>query len=493
MSARRAVPCPGRPPRQRREVAEPHRLDSRARPLALPLAVAAALLAGCASMAPTYERPTAPVAATFPDEPAAGAPAAVPAADIPWQQFFSDPRLKRLIEMALQNNRDLRIAVLNIEQARALVQIRQADLYPTLQLGATGLFQPSATSNGSHSYYTAGFSVTSWEIDLFGRIRSLTDAAQQQFFAAEETRKAAQISLIGAVANAYLALLADDEQIAVTRETVRTREESYKLLKLKYDNGAASEYDFAQAGGLYEGARAALALLLRERTQNQNALVLLLGQPLPEDLPPGRPLEGQGLLAELPAGLPSELLERRPDVRAAEHQLMAANANIGAARAAFFPTITLTALAGFASGDLTNLFANGAWSFAPRITVPIFDAGRNQGTLQLSETNRDIAVAQYQKAIQSAFREVADAIAGRATFGEQLRAQRAQLQYEQTRFRLADLRYQNGASSYLDVLDAQRSLFQAQQALVIAQASQVQNLVALYKALGGGWKNPDGG
>jgi multidrug efflux system outer membrane protein len=276
--------------------------------------------------------------------------------------------------------------------------------------------------------------------------------------------------------------------LAVTRQTLDTREQSHKLLKLKFDNGAASGYDYAQAVSLVEGARAALALLQRQRALDQNALALLVGQPLPRDLPPGLPLEGQGLL-EVPAGLPSELLERRPDVRQAERVLKAANANIGAARAAFFPRITLTGSVGLASADLGGLFDNRAWQFAPRITLPIFDAGLNQANLEVSQANRDIAVAQYERSIQTAFREVADSLAGRATLGEQLRAQRAQAQAEETRFRLADLRYQNGASSYLDVLDAQRALFQVQQGVVIAQAAQVQNLVTLYKVLGGGWRD----
>jgi len=451
------------------------------------VALLAALLAGCASMAPPYERPAAPVAATFPDAAAAGAPAARPAADIEWQQFFVDARLKRLIALSLQNNRDLRIAVLNIERVRAQYQIQRAQQFPTVELGATGLGQPNAAGG---NVYTAGLNITGYELDLFGRVRSLSDAALEQFFASQEARQAAQISLVAAVANAYLAVLADDEQLEVTRKTLDTREQSYKLLKLKFDNGAASEYDFTQAVSLVEGARAALALLQRQRAQDENALVLLVGQPLPSDLPPGLPLEGQGLLAELPAGLPSELLERRPDVRQAERQLQAANANIGAAKAAFFPRITLTGSIGVASEDLGGLFSNRAWQFAPRITLPIFDAGANQANLEVSQANRDIAVASYERSIQVAFREVADALAGRAMLGEQLRAQRAQAQAEETRFRLADLRFQNGASSYLDVLDAQRSLFQVQQGVVIAQATQIQNLVQLYKVLGGGWTTP---
>ncbi len=455
------------------------------------LAGLALLLSGCGSMAPRYERPAAPVAASFPDGAGAaaeGGAGAQAAADLQWQQFFTDPQLKRLIELALQNNRDLRVAVLNIERVRAQYQVQRSEQYPTLLLGATGLYQPNADGRGNNTYYTAGLNVTGYELDLFGRVRSLTDAALQQYFATEEARQAAQISLVAAVANTYLTLLADDAQIEVARQTLDTREQGYKLLKLKFDNGALSEYDLAQAQTLVEGAKAALALLQRQRAQDRNALVLLVGQPLPADLPPPRSLEAQGLLAELPAGLPSELLERRPDVRQAERQLQAANANIGAAKANFFPRITLTGSIGLASDDLGGLFENRAWQFAPRITLPIFDAGANQANLELSEANRDIAVAQYERSIQVAFREVADALAGRATYGEQLRAQQAQLQAEQTRNRLAELRFRNGISSFLDVLDAQRALFQTQQATIIVQAAQQQNLVTLYKVLGGGWR-----
>jgi multidrug efflux system outer membrane protein len=453
----------------------------------------ALLLGGCASMAPPYQRPAAPVAASFPDAApaaaAAGAATAQPAADIDWQQFFTDPRLKALIGLALQNNRDLRTAVLNIERVRAQYQVQRSEQFPTLLLGATGLAQPNADGKGSNTFYTAGLNVTGYELDLFGRVRSLTDAALQQYFASEEARKAAQISLVAAVANTYLTLLADDAQLDAARRTLQSREQGFALLKLKFDNGALSEYDLAQAVTLVEGARAAVALLQRQQMQNQNALVLLVGQPLPPDLPPPTALDAQGLMADLPAGLPSSLLERRPDVRQAEAQLQAANANIGAAKAAFFPRITLTGSIGLASGDLGGLFDNRAWQFAPRITLPIFDAGANQANLELSQANRDIAVAQYERSIQVAFREVADALAGRATYGDQLRAQQAQLQAEQTRSDLAELRFRNGVSSFLDVLDAQRALFQTQQATIVVQAAQQQNLVTLYKVLGGGWKD----
>lgn len=458
----------------------------------LALTALAVLLGGCASMAPPYERPAAPVAASFPEAAQAaaqaGASSTQPASDLDWQQFFVDPRLKALIGLSLKNNRDLRIAVLNVERVRAQYQVQRSEEFPTLFLGGTALFQPNADGKGNNSFYTAGLNVTGYELDLFGRVRSLTDAALQQYFASEEGRKAAQISLIGTLANTYLTLLADDAQLDVARKTLQTREEGYRLLKLKFDNGALSDYDLAQAVTLVEGAKAAVALLQRQRMQDENALVQLVGEPLPASLPAPLPLDQQGLLANLPAGLPSALLERRPDVRQAEHQLQAANANIGAAKAAFFPTITLTGSIGLASADLGGLFDNRAWQFLPRITLPIFDGGYNQANLEVSQATRDIAVAQYERSIQVAFREVADALAGRATYSEQLRAQQAQAAAEQKRSALAELRFRNGIASFLDVLDAQRALFQTQQATILVQAAQQQNLVTLYKVLGGGWK-----
>ncbi len=448
-------------------------------------------LAGCATMIPNYERPAAPVAAAYPGAPAAQAPAGAAASDIEWQNYFGDLRLKRLIDVALQNNRDLRVSVLNIEQARAQYQVRRADELPTVGIGATGSRLPSG-SGSIVSVYTAGFSVTAYELDFFGRVRSLSQAALAQYLSTEEARKNVQIALISSVANTYLNLLADDELLAVTRRTLVTREESLKLTKLKFDAGAASELDYRQAESLFEGARATLAQLIRQRALDENALVLLLGQPLPPDLPQGSSIASQNLINELPVGVPSEVLARRPDVRQAEQQLIAANANIGAARAAFFPRITLTGSAGSASSELSGLFKSGsaAWSFMPQLLLPLFDAGRNQANLDIANVSRDIAVAQYEKAIQTAFREVSDSLAGQATLGEQVRAQEAQANAEAVRFKLADLRYRNGAASYLDVLDAQRSLFAAQQAVVQVQAAQVQNQVTLYKVLGGGWKTP---
>ncbi len=450
-------------------------------------AVLALTLAGCGSMAPDYQRPVAPVAANFGSENAGGTAASA----IEWRQFFSDARLQALITLALANNRDLRIAVLNIEQARAQYDIRRADQWPTVNAGLSGSRLPNSAGSIS-STYSAGVLVTAYELDLFGRVRSLGDAALAQYLASEEARKAAQISLVATVATSYLALQGDEELLRVTRETLLTRETSLRLIKLRFDNGAASQIDLRQAESLLESARVALAQVTRQRALDENALVLLLGQPLPAMLPAAVPITDAATLPELATGLPSDLLVRRPDIRQAEQLLIAANANIGAARAAFFPRITLTGSLGSASNELSGLFkaGSGGWSFAPQLLQPVFDAGRNQGNLQVAQVGRDIALAQYERAIQSAFREVADALAGRATLGEQLRAQQAVVRAEQDRYRLSDLRYRNGVASYLDALDAQRSLFAAQQAQVQLLAQYQQNGVTLYRVLGGGWSAP---
>jgi multidrug efflux system outer membrane protein len=466
---------------------------------------AAALMAGC-SMIPAYQRPAAPVATDWPvvggsAASITSATTAQAAADIEWQRFFSDARLRQLIEVALRNNRDLRVAVLNIEQARAQFQIRSADQLPTINAALTGSRQPgAAAANGSRgiaSTYSAGLAITAYELDFFGRVASLKEQALAQYLATEEGRKTSQISLIAAVANSYLSLLADDELLAITRQTLVTREESFRLSKLRFDNGVTSELDLRLAESLTAAARVAIAQLVRQRALDQNALTLLIGQPLTGDLavlasPGSKSLADAAFMQELPVGLPSQVLVQRPDVRQAEQQLLAANANIGAARANFFPRIALTTTLGSASPHLTDLFKSGSfgWTLAPQLLLPLFDAGRNQANLGAANAGREIAVAQYEKSIQTAFREVADALAGRATLGEQLRAQQAQANAETVRFKLADLRYQNGVANSLDVLDAQRSLFTVQQALVQTRLAQLQSQVALYKALGGGWKEP---
>lgn len=452
---------------------------------AAPLALAM-ILSGCMSLAPKYERPAAPVAASF---PLAGSAANQAAASIAWESFFADARLKQLIGLALANNRDLRVAILNIEQARAQFQIRRADILPTVGLGASGNRTPGP-DDSINSTYTAGLVVSAFELDLFGRVRSLSDAALAQYLATEEARKATHISLIASVANAYLATLADDELLALTQKTLDARSESLRLIQLKFDNGVVSKLDLQQGVSLVDSARVTLAQQQRQRAQDINLLTLLVGQTLPANPTAGSTLAATAL-GELPAGLPSDLLTVRPDIRAAEQQLIAANANIGAARANFFPRISLTGSAGSASGELSGLFKSGSfgWSFAPQMVLPIFDYGRNKATLGSARAGREIAVAQYEKTIQSAFREVADALAGQATYGEQLRAQRSVAEAEAERFNLSDLRYRSGASSYLDLLDAQRSLFSAQQAAVQANLARLQNQVTLYRVLGGGWSS----
>jgi NodT family efflux transporter outer membrane factor (OMF) lipoprotein len=439
-------------------------------------------LAGCMSLAPKYERPAAPVAAAYPDAPAAGGEAA---SALGWKRYFADARLQRLIELALVNNRDLRIAVANIEQARAQFRIRRADQAPTVSLGVQGNRSADEDDKISSSY-SGGLQVSAFELDLFGRVRNLSAAAEAQFFASEENRRAVQISMIASVANTYLATLADEELLELTRRTLAAREESRKLVQLKYDNGVVSKIDLQQANSLVESARVVLAQQQRQRAASQNLLTLLAGQPLPADLPPAARLADTAL-AELPAGLPSDLLTVRPDVRAAEQQLIAANANIGAARAAYFPRISLTAGIGSASDELSGLFKGGSWGWtlAPQMLLPIFDLGRTRAGVAGAQAARDAALAQYERSIQSAFREVADGLAGQATFGEQLRAQRAVAAAEQERFDLSDLRYRNGAASYLDLLDAQRSLFAAQQAAIQANLARLQNQVTLYRVLGG--------
>jgi multidrug efflux system outer membrane protein len=452
-------------------------------------------MAGCVNLAPKYERPAAPVAGAFPtvegtvssgNAVASEAPAA-----ITWQRFFTDARLQQLITLALANNRDLRVAILNIEAARAQYQIQRSNEFPAVNAGFTGQRQTTGKDKPISSVYQAGLSVSAFELDFFSRVRNLTDAALAQFLATEEARKTAQISLIAQVANTYLTYLADEELLALVQQTLKTREESLRLTKLRFDNGVSSKLDLQQAVSLVEQARTTLAQAQRQRAQDVNLLTLLVGQPIPENLPAGATLATTNL-PDLPAGMPSDLLAVRPDIRAAEQQLIAANANIGAARANYFPRITLTGSAGTASSELSGLFKSGTfgWTFAPQAILPLFDFGRTRAGVEGARAQRDIAVAQYEKSIQTAFREVADALAGQATYSEQLRAQQAVAAAETDRFNLSDLRYRNGTASYLDLLDAQRSLFTAQQQAIQANLLRLQNQVTLYRVLGGGWSEP---
>lgn len=459
-----------------------------------PLALAL-VLAGCVNLAPKYERPQAPVAAAFPtvegtvnsgNAVANEAPAA-----IAWQRFFTDPRLQQLITLALENNRDLRVAILNIEAARAQYQIQRSNQFPAINAGITGQRQTTGKDQPISSLYQAGLSVSAFELDFFSRVRNLSDAALAQFLATEEARKTAQISLIAQVANTYLTFLADEELLSLTQQTLKTREESLRLTNLRFENGVSSKLDLQQAVSLVEQARTTLAQAQRQRAQDLNLLTLLIGQTIPDNLPAGATLATTNL-PDLPAGMPSDLLTTRPDIRSAEQQLIAANANIGAARANYFPRITLTGSAGTASSELSGLFKSGTfgWTFAPQAILPLFDFGRTRAGVESARAQRDITVAQYEKSIQTAFREVADALAGQATYSEQLRAQQAVAAAETDRFNLSDLRYRNGTASYLDLLDAQRSLFTAQQQAIQANLLRLQNQVTLYRVLGGGWSEP---
>ncbi len=446
------------------------------------LTLAASLgLAGC-SFAPTDERPAAPVAAAFADGGSAQA-TGTPAADLAWADFLGDARLRALVDLALQNNRDLRIATLNVEQARAQLGLQRADLLPTLGAGLQASNTP--TANGNQRSYSAGLQLSSFELDLFGRVKSLSEAAAARYLASEEGRRAAQVALVAAVASAELALRADDELLRITDSTLSARQETLRLSRLRFDGGVAAEPELRTAESLLAAAQASLAALQRQRAQDLNALVLLLGQPLPADLPPAPALTASRW-PELPVGLPSDVLLQRPDIRQAEQALLAANASIGAARAAFFPRISLTGSLGFASSELNGLFDNTAWTFTGQLLQPLFDAGRNQANLDAARAARDIAVAQYEKSIQQAFREVADALAGRATLGRQLAAQQAQAVAETRRLELAELLFRGGAASALDRLDAERSALAARQAVVQLQLAQQQNQVLLYRVLGGG-------
>lgn len=446
----------------------------------------AALLSGC-SLIPTYERPAAPVPEAYPQASAQGQSTAVA-----WRDYFTDPRLQQLIDLALANNRDMRIATLNLEQARAQFQIQRSALFPSVGGVASANRGNSQITGELGNTFTAGLAVSAWELDFFGRISSLKEAALAQYLATDEGRKAYELTLVTSVAQGWLALIADEELLDISRRTLVTREESIKLAKLRFDAGFSSELDYRQAESLTEAARATFAQQQRQRALDENALTLLLGQQIPSQLLTsiqGAKLAETTPMADIPAGLPSDLLARRPDIRAAEQQLIAANANIGAARAAFFPSISLTAQYGSVSNELSNLFKSGNWGFniGPSINLPIFTGGRLTANLESAKAGREIAVAQYEKSIQTGFKEVSDALAGRTTLAEQARAQAAQAEAERKRFYLSDLRYRNGVASYLDLLDAQRSLFALEQADVQVRLTQLLNQINLYKALGGGW------
>lgn len=479
-------------------------------------AFVAVALAGC-SLAPDYKRPDAPITGVWPDQPkvqyggyntptslgsqpasAVVPEAGIPAADLGWREFFRDPRLQSLIALSLVNNRDLRVAVQRVEEARAQYGVQRGAQWPSIGAGIQGQRQHlpanmragGPDSSSISSSYQAGIGLTTFEIDLFGRLRNLSEAAYQQYLSTEQAQKTVQITLVGSVAQAYFNLRAAEVQLDLTQRTLASRQESYDLVKRRFDGGVASELDLNQSKTLLDTASSDLAQLARARAQALNALVLLVGAPLPADLPPPATFGRDQLLATVPSGLPSDLLERRPDILAAENQLRSANANIGAARAAFFPTISLTGLLGVASPSLGDLFKGGQgyWSFSPSITTPLFAGGTIREGLNLAKARDNIAVAQYEQTIQQAFREVSDALAGEATYGAQLDAQRALQESSSRTLELSNLRYTNGIDSFLQVQTAQVDFFNAQLSLVQTGLAALINRVELYKALGGGWE-----
>lgn len=452
-------------------------------------------LAGC-SLAPHYERPAAPIPALYPDAPAgATSQSAAAAADLGWREFFRDPRLLALIEIALQNNRDMRIAVERVQEARAQYGIQQSEQLPTIGLGANAQIQRNpenlrvgADAPSVSRYYQAGVGNTSFELDFFGRIKNLTEAAYQQYLSTEQAQRTVHISLVAQVAEAYFALRTAEQQLDLVQKTLKSRQSTYDLIKTRFDIGVAGALDLNQAKGQVESARADLQNIKRVQARAQNTLQLLAGQPLPADLPAPSVFGKDQLLAAVPVGLPSDLLVRRPDIIGAEHILMGSNANIGAARAAFFPNISITGLFGFASPALGGLFSSSQrfWSFAPQLTTPIFSGGIS-GNLDLAKTRKNIAIAQYEKTIQTAFKEVADALAGEATYAGQLDALRSLEDTALQTLKLAQLRYDNGIDSFLQVQSAEITLYTAQQQFLQTGLDSLMNRVELYKALGGGW------
>ncbi len=462
-------------------------------PTAAAALAAATLAAGC-SLAPRYQRPAAPVAASFPSAAAPGA-GATPAADLGWRDVLPDARLQALVELALTQNRDLRVAALNAEAVRAQYRIQRAALLPAVAGVATAsrTHTPADLSLSGKESTSGAWQVgaaASFELDLFGRLRSLSDAALEQYLATEEARRATHLALVSAVASQELAGRAAEEQVALARATLDTVAASAEITRASAAAGRATELDLRTAESQVETARVNLAAAEQVRARAASALALLVGGPLPEGLPPPAPLDAGAPVAELPAGVPSEVLVRRPDVLAAEHALQSANAAVGAARAAFFPSISLTGQGGTASASLDGLFAGGslAWTFSPRISLPIFAGGALQASLDAAELRKQAEVARYERAVQGAFREVADALEGRAFLDRQLQAQSARVAAEARRTELADLRYRGGVDSYLTVLTAQRDLFAARQGLIQVRLARLVNLVDLYRSLGGGWR-----
>lgn len=466
--------------------------------------LASVALSACATMAPDYERPAAPVANTFPytDERVDGT-----GESLAWRDVFTDPMLSQLIETAIRNNRDLRVTALNVERARALYRVQRAESLPEItavadyqhqrfgENASPGIAGTSRMSGGESfviEQFSASGAITAYELDLFGRVHSLNRRALETYFASEENRRAAEIALVAEVANAYLTLAADRELLAIARETAESQQKSFALMRLRLENGAGSDIDRQRARTAFERARADVAALEAQVARDENALRLLVGTAALPAIDDAQTVDAVDMLREIPTGVSSDVLLNRPDILAAERRLRAANANIGAARAAFFPRILLTASAGTASAELSNLFSGGAgvWSFAPSISVPIFTGGRNRAQLAGAKIDRDVAQAEYESAIQTAFREVADALATQRTIAARLESSENLADAAARAYALAEARFKSGIDDYLSVLDAQRENYAARQILVESQLAAAANIVALYRALGGAIPRP---
>lgn len=462
----------------------------------LVLVVIVLLTASGCTMAPKYVRPDAPIPNTYPAQADAAAESARENTLPGWRDFFHDATLRRVIELALEHNRDLRVSMLNIEKTRAQYRIQRADILPTINAsgGVTSQHLPADLSTtgakGVARQYSASLGFSAFELDLFGRIRSLTQQALETYYSVEQEAKTAQLSLVAETSAMYLQLVADREVYDLTRATADNRRKTYELIREKFEAGVASDLDVSQARTILDEALVSLAAAASQVGQDENALALLMGCPLPGDLPEVRRLAEVQTLADIPEGLPSSLLARRPDILAAEHVLKGANAGIGAARANFFPTISLTAAFGKMSSDYNNLFDAGskAWSFMPQVSVPLFDMGRNKALLDTSEAERDIAVARYEKTIQTAFREVADTLVLREHIDARLSAQESLVAATGRSVAHAVTRYSAGVGNFLDLLDAERSLYSARSGLITTRLLRESNALTLYKALGGGWE-----
>ncbi|ALQ10148.1 MULTISPECIES: efflux transporter outer membrane subunit [Pseudoalteromonas] len=452
-------------------------------------AIALLVLSGC-QLAPEQKDLVLPVSDAYASDTAQSA-----AQQLNWQQFFNDEKLQTLISQSLEHNKDMQIAVLNVQRVRGLYQIEDSALYPSLDLNASGTRQRlpadlAGTGDATiSSQYSATVGITSYELDIWGKVRNQSAQALQNLYSTELSQYSTQVSLISELANAWLNYATDLQLLELAKETLTSQQESLSLTQKSFDLGAASSITLEQLRSTVATAKVDIATYKRLLKRDKSALDLLVGKSVSADLLPNKDLTNLISMPEVPVGLPSDLLSQRPDIKAAEHLMLAANANIGIARAAFYPSISLTANAGSASSDLSGLFdsGSGTWSFVPSISLPIFNMGRNQANLDVAKADQEIAVATYQQKIQNAFREVADALADREGYQEQLSALDMLISSRQITFDLSKMRYEKGADSYLQVLDAQRTWYGAQQQLIAGQQAYLASQINLYKALGGGW------